>query len=826
MVVLNHMSRYHLGSREPVPGEALLTADPCGLSDADVATRVEAGLTNTLPDSSSRSLWEIFRANVFTLFNGIVAGSFLLLLLLGEWRDALFGFAAVSNAVIGVVQEYTAKRSLDRLAILTAPRARVMRNGAVQEIGVEDVVRDDVLVLRAGDQVPADALVLHGRGLEVDESLLTGESEPAGKSEGTEVLSGSSIVTGEGRATVIRVGAESFASRLTAEARRFSLVHSEIRAGLNRVLRWITWALLPVMAIVVNGQMQDQGGWQEALATGNWKRASVGAVASVIAMIPLGLVLLTSVSFAIGAVRLARGQVLIQELAAVEGLARVDVLCLDKTGTLTEGRIIFDRVHYIETEPAPGWQEVLGWFGADPNANSTARCLAAVYPDSGLKPASRVPFSSVRKWSAVTFTSSTRCAGTWFLGAPDLVLAQDSPAGDEARRTASRLVATGLRTLLLARAPLVSGTDGGEPPVPSSRVPAVLLTFRERVRPDAARTVAYFREQGVELRVISGDDPRTVSAVARNVGLTDVGFDARELPTDPGQLEDVMERETIFGRVTPTQKRDMIRALQRRGHVVAMTGDGVNDALALKEADIGVAMDTAAAATRAVARLVLLDGRFDRLPGVVAEGRRVMANVERVSMLFLTKTTYAVLLSVTFGVLQWGFPFLPRQLSVTDGITIGIPAFFLALLPNTRRYRQGFLKRSLSFAVPAGLTITVAVTVTFVMLTGTGAPVRTGLVVVLTLVALWVLLVLSRPLDRWRLLVVVAMAAALVLVLALPASVDFFDLSPLSPEQLTACLLVAAGGAAAIEATFRLRRPLLQAAPSGSGVDAGARKEL
>jgi cation-transporting ATPase E len=663
--------------------------------------------------------------------------------------------------------------------------------------------------------------MLDADSLEVDESLLTGESDPVQKAAGTEVLSGSSIVSGQGRAAVTRVGAESFASRLTAEAKRFSLVESEIRLGLDRILRWITLALLPIMAIVSNGQMQGQGGWQHAIATGTWKTASVGAVASVIAMIPLGLVLMTSVAFAVGAVRLARQKVLIQELAAVEGLARVDVLCLDKTGTLTAGRIVFDAVHGSGAEPPPGWKQALGWFGADPNANSTARCLTDPFPaDATLSPLDSVPFSSARKWSAVSFPASTPVAGTWLLGAPEIILNPGFPGADNARRTAAELASTGLRTLVLAHTPGTALTRSDEEAaLPIAPAPAVLLTFREQVRPDAAQTLSYFRDQGVGLKIISGDDPRTVAAVAREVGVdTDGGFDARELPEDPNELADVMEQHTVFGRVTPTQKKAMVRALQRRGHVVAMTGDGVNDALALKEADIGIAMDSAAAATKAVSRLVLLDGRFDRLPRVVAEGRQVIANIERVSMLFLAKTAYAVILSVTFGALLWGFPFLPRQLSTTDGITIGIPAFFLALMPNTRRYQTGFLKRSLSFAVPAGLIIALAVLSinAYALLTGhaTGPAVRTSSVLVLTLIALWALVVLSRPLNRWRVLIIGVMYAALLLLLAVQPLRNFFDFTMPGQEHLTMTALIALIGCLAIELLYRAHRRHLNTDPA------------
>ncbi|MET3934449.1 cation-transporting ATPase E [Arthrobacter sp. OAP107] len=782
--------------------------------------RVEAGSTNVVPDFSSRSLWDILRANVLTLFNAIVAGSFVLLLLLGQWRDALFGFAAISNALIGVVQEYQAKKSLDRLAVLNSPQARVLRDGVVQDIDVEDVVQDDILVLRAGDQVTADAVVLDADGLEIDESLLTGESNPVGKDAGAQVLSGSSVISGQGRATVTRVGAESFASRLTAEAKRFSLVHSEIRGGLNRVLRWVTLALLPIMAIVINGQMQNQGGWQQAIATGSWQAGAVGAVASILAMIPLGLVLMTSVAFAVGAVRLARQKVLIQELAAVEGLARVDVLCLDKTGTLTAGRIVFDAVHDIGTVTPAGWKQVLGWFGADPNANATARCLAEAFPqESADRPLSSVAFSSARKWSSVSFSAGTSPAGTWVLGAPEIVLSPRTAGPNRVLDMATVLAATGLRTLVLAHtAATIRGGRVDEPALPSALAPAVLLTFREQVRPDASRTLAFFRDQGVGLRIISGDDPRTVAAVAREVGVApDGGFDARQLPEDPEAMAELMEHQTVFGRVTPAQKKDMVRALQRRGHVVAMTGDGVNDALALKEADIGIAMDSAAPATKAVSRLVLLDGRFDRLPGVVAEGRRVIANIERVSMLFLAKTAYAVILSETFGALLWAFPLLPRQLSATDGITIGIPAFFLALMPNTRRYRPGFLKRSLSFAVPAGLitAVTVLAINTYSLLQATGtAAARTASVLVLTLVALWVLVVLSRPLNHWRMVIIGAMYAALVLLLTIPPLRDFFDFTVLRQEHLIVSLLAGLLGALAVEVLFRFHRRGLNADPA------------
>ena len=656
--------------------------------------------------------------------------------------------------------------------------------------------------------------------------LLTGESDPVAKDTGADVLSGSVIVAGHGKARVVRVGAESFASRLAADARRFSLVNSEIRNSLNRVLRWIAWAILPVAVIVVNGELQARGGWQDAMATGTWTAALVGVIASVIAMVPLGLVLLTSVAFAVGGLRLAGHNVLIQELAAVEGLARVDVLCMDKTGTLTEGGLRFDAVHQLTPSPDPGWQQALGWFASEPEANATARSLGTAFEDDGgFQSISYVPFSSSRKWSGVTFGSGNGATSTWILGAPEMILApRNSSSGDPALRAAGssdaaartaapghagvleeagEVAGTGLRTLLLAGADVPPGA-GKEPTLPHGLRPVALLTFREQTRPDARDTLEFFRAEGVELKIISGDDPRTVAAIARRVGL-DVaqGYDARSLPEDPLLLEQVMGGNIVFGRVSPDQKKDMVAALQRLGRTVAMTGDGVNDALALKTADLGIAMDSAAPATKAVARLILLDGRFDRLPEVLAEGRRVIANIERVSGLFLSKTSYSIAIAVSFGLLQWQFPFLPRQLSFTDGLTIGIPAFFLALMPNTRRYQPGFLRRSLWFSLPAGLIVAASLLVLNAVAPSAGTPapeaVRSASVLTLTVVGLWILAVVSQPLNAGRVGVLAAMCAALVALLNLPLAQDFFILSWPPTGLLLAALATGTGGGFAIE---------------------------
>ncbi len=769
------------------PAIADLAIDPLvGLSALEVAERTAAGRTNAFTADSSRSVWNIVRSNVFTLFNGIVFTCFAILLVLGRWQDAIFGLAAFANSIIGCWQEFRAKAALDKLALLNAPRARVRRAGEEVEISPAEVVEGDILVLRAGDQVTADALIVQGRALQIDESMLTGESDAVDKNRGDEALSGSIVVAGEGDAQAIRVGAESYANKFADEAKRFSLVTSELRTSIDRVLKWVSWGIGPIGLLVLNAQMMVAGGWVQAWQSGQWVQAVVNTIASLTAMIPLGLVLMTSIAFAVGAAKLAGRQVLVNELPAVEGLARVDIICLDKTGTLTAGDIEFDGAHSIGAHPlhaaASGWEVTLAWYGAARDANATARCLRVPFPQQTETTVGHyIPFSSARKWSAVSFADGP--AGTWVLGAPEMVFGDAATdASGELGRTVTELASTGRRTLVLgySATPLTEADVDGER-LPADVRAALVLTFREQVRPDAAHTLAYFRDQGVGVRIISGDNPRTVAAIARVVGL-DVadGYDARKLPDDDdAALGEILENNTVFGRVTPEQKKRIVVALQARGHTVAMTGDGVNDALAIKTADIGIAMNSGAAATKAVARLVLLDGQFSHLPDVVAEGRQVIANIERVSMLFLTKTAYATGLAILFGVLVMEFPFLPRQLSITDGLTIGIPAFFLALMPNAQRYVPGFLKRSLSFAIPSGVIIAIALTLYTrgAMALGVQEPqLRTGSTIILAIVGIWVLTVLSRPINRFKALVIGAMFIVLTAIFTIPLATEFFQL--------------------------------------------------
>ena len=759
-----------------------------GLSASEVELRRELGLDNQVNNASSRSLAAILRANVFTLFNMVSGGAFLLLLLLWQWKDALFGLAVIANVLIGAVQEFRAKRTLDKLSLLHQPKARVLRDGVEQEIATKDVVLDDLLVLRLGDQVLADAVIVDSSSLEADESMLTGESDAVLKTAGSHLLAGSGIVGGSALARVDKIGPETYASALTLEAKQFSTVSSELRSAISRVVKWISWALLPIMVLSINGQMIAAGGWSSAVASGAWVAATVSTIASVISMVPQGFVLMTSLAFAIAAATLARKNVLVQELPAVEGLARVDTICFDKTGTLTEGTIVFDELHLLPHKSMLQATEVLAVFGADQGANATTRSLNKKFNTAAdAAVTGHTPFDSTRKWSAFTFEKNGH-RETWVLGAPEFVLNRN--AHSTVLEDAAGHASAAKRTLVLAFA---SGALNEEQ-LPSHLAPAALITLHEKIRSDAAETLHYFKQQGVSVKIISGDNQDTVAALAKRAGLEfdGVGVDSRTLPDDEAALADALEKHTVFGRVTPEQKRNFVLAMQSRGHVVAMTGDGVNDALALKKADLGIAMDTGAAATKAVANMVLIDGQFSSLPSVVAEGRKVIANIERVSRLFLTKTTWSMLLTIVFGVLMWTFPYLPRQLSLIDGFTIGLPAFALALLPNPKRYEAGFLKRSLWFCVPAGIWIGLAVITLSALMKADGSwsasAAQTATSVLMGVTGVWILTLLSRPLDKWRSIILAVMVVLAALEFLLPIVQWYCGWVYLTPTQLLTAL--------------------------------------
>ena len=814
-----------------------------GLNAAQVAERVSAGRTNEYRERTSRSAAQILRANVFTIFNGILGVALVLVLALGHWADALFGFVLLLNTATGTLAEIRAKRALDRLAVLETPRAVVLRDGNETEVAVGEVVIDDVVRLRAGQQVPADGEVLISDGLEIDESILTGESRPVRPVSGAQVMSGTTVTAGTGLFRTTAVGGDAYAHRLAREARRYSLVVSELQAGTNRVLHWISWVIVPVALVLVWSQLRLSGSIAETWSSGAWRHAVVAGIAGVVSMVPQGLVLLTSVNFATASLSLARRNVLVQELPAVEVLARVDTLCLDKTGTITTGRIRLGEVQGPDGDQAPSEVlSALALLSTVGEANATADAIREGLSDlrglgeQGLKDAREpgntgssadvesVPFSSRRKWSAVRDRSGT----TWVLGAPEIVLAGHSESVlDRARQIAAQ----GVRVVALARSgsPWRSAPGEDDPRLPDHLEAAGIVILTEEIRPDAAETLAYFRQQGVDAKVISGDSPETVAAVARQAGVTAPGggelvaLDARTLPAgaggghetdeDLGRLADAVEGASVLGRVTPEQKRALVRALKSRGHVVAMTGDGVNDALALKDADLGIAMGNGAPATKAVARLVLLKGEFSALPGVVAQGRRVMANTERIASLFLAKTIYASLIAVVVSAMAVAYPFLPRQFTVVSSLTIGIPAFVLALAPSNRRYREGFLGRVLSLCVPAGLMAGAVTLSTYLWLTLTHAPraqVTTATTLVLITCGLWLLTLTARPLTSWRLGLVVLMGAIAVLGVIAPPVRAFFLLAWPTPGVWWVIALMACLAIGGIELVHLVRRRIVR----------------
>lgn len=773
-----------------------------GLTAAQVAQRVSLGQVNRVREQTSRSLAAIVRENVFTLFNAIIVGASVIVLLFGHIQDGIFGGVMVINAVIGIVSELRAKRTLDALAIVDAPRACVVRDSSAQQIPAAEVVLDDVVSLGLGDQVPVDGEALEVNGLEVDESLLTGESRPVKKQAGDRLLAGTSVVAGAGAMRATAVGADVYAQGISAAARQFTRTVSEIQASINRVLQVVSFLLVPVVVLTFWSQNRVAGA-----DGGDWRNALVLSVASIIGMIPQGLVLLTSMNFALGSATLARRGVLVQELPAVEVLARVDALCVDKTGTLTTGGI---RVRSVEVL-AGDRDQVLGALAAASadRTNATATAIAAHLEEEGapapLGPqAWGVPFSSARKWSA---WGDGRTA--WILGAPEIVIDRALEGGARALELAAGAASQGARVVALVSAPAALVEDR----LPEGRLAAAVITLEEDLRQDAAETLDYFRQQGVHVRVISGDNPTTVGALAAQAGLTAPGgggprlMDARELPEDTASEEfaRAIASHDVFGRVTPEQKRAMVGALQGRGHCVAMTGDGVNDALALKDADLGIAMGNGSQATKAIAQIVLVDSKFSVLPGVVAEGRRIIANMERVSSLFLAKTTYAAILVIITALVGWRYPFLPRQFSYIDSLTIGIPAFFLALWPNRRRYVPGFLRRTLSLAMPTGAVLAAAALTAFGIVEGPpSSRESTAAILALMVGAIWLLVITSRPLTPVKCALLTAVAVATVGGVALAPVRDFFQMVWPTPWEWAVIVGVGLCAGALIEAGQRI----------------------
>ena len=776
-----------------------------GLSDDDVAARVAEGKTNDVPTRAARSVSEIVRGNVFTRINAILGVLLIIVLSTGSVINGAFGLLIIANSAIGIIQELRAKQTLDRLAIVGQAKPLVRRQSGTQPRLPSEVVLDDVIELGPGDQIVVDGEILEEANLEVDESLLTGEADPIPKDAGDTVMSGSFVVAGTGAYRATKVGREAYAAKLAEEASKFTLVRSELRSGINKILKFITYLLIPAGLLTIYTQLfTTDAGWQQSV---------LRMVGALVPMVPEGLVLMTSIAFAVGVVRLGRRQCLVNELPAIEGLARVDVVCADKTGTLTENGM---RVSDVEKIGSSGVADVLAQLAADdPRPNASIAAIAEAYRmPPGWTATATAPFKSATKWSGASYGEH----GNWVIGAPDVLLDPASAAAAEAER----IGAQGLRVLLLGSSDL----SVDDPRAPGTVTPAALVVLEQRVRPDARDTLDFFAAQKVSIKVISGDNAVSVGAVAGSLGLHGECMDARHLPEEPAALADELESHTTFGRVRPDQKRAMVHALQSRGHTVAMTGDGVNDVLALKDADIGVAMGSGSSASRAVAQIVLLDNRFATLPHVVAEGRRVIGNIERVSNLFLTKTVYSVLLAILVGFAGLSaklfgsdpllFPFQPIHVTIAAWFTIGIPAFILSLAPNNERARPGFVRRVMTAALPSGLAVGAA-TFTSYLLAYEGraateteqTQASTAALITLLVAALWVLAVVARPYEWWRIALVAISGLAYVVIFSIPAARELFILDPSNVAITSTALGIGLLGAIAVEVIWWVQGALL-----------------
>jgi len=769
-----------------------------GLSDADVAARVADGKTNDVPTRAARSVSDIVRANVFTRINAILGVLLVIVLSTGSVINGAFGLLIVANSAIGIIQELRAKQTLDKLAIVGQAKPLVRRQSSTQPRLPSEVVLDDIIELGPGDQIVVDGDIVEENNLEVDESLLTGEADPIAKDAGDKVMSGSFVVAGSGAYRATKVGREAYAAKLSEEASKFTLVKSELRTGINKILQFITYLLWPAGLLTIYTQLftTDVG----------WRRAVLAMVGALVPMVPEGLVLMTSIAFAVGVIRLGRRQCLVNELPAIEGLARVDVVCADKTGTLTEnGMRVADLKRLDERDVG----NVLAQMAADdPRPNASMQAIAEAYKmPPGWTTTATAPFKSATKWSGMSYGDN----GNWVMGAPDVLLDPASPAAEEAEQIGAK----GLRVLLLGSSDL----PVDHPDAPGAVTPVALVVLEQRVRPDARDTLEYFASQKVSIKVISGDNAVSVGAVAGSLGLDGETMDARELPTEPHQLADTLEECTTFGRVRPDQKRAMVHAMQSRGHTVAMTGDGVNDVLALKDADIGVAMGAGSPASRAVAQIVLLDNKFATLPYVVGEGRRVIGNIERVSTLFLTKTVYSVLLAILvgcgglaskiFGSDPLLFPFQPIHVTIAAWFTIGIPAFILSLAPNTERAHRGFVRRVMTSALPAGLVVGAATFASYLAAyQGREATAQeqtqasTAALITLLVTALWVLAVVARPYEWWRVALVGVSALAYVVIFSIPLAQKTFMLDSSNLEVTSIALVIGILGATVIEVSW------------------------
>ncbi|NFO89283.1 cation-translocating P-type ATPase [Clostridium botulinum] len=742
--------------------------DFIGLSDKEVTERITEGKVNYIPKAPSRTLWQIIRANLFTSFNTINFILAIIVIIAGSPKNSIFAGVILVNTLIGIAQELRAKKTLEKLSVINEAYANVLRNGEVKKIPLEKIVLDDILYLDTGAQILADCEVISSVELEVDESMLTGESDSIIKYSDDKLFSGSFVVAGEAYAKVTSVGKETYASRLAEEAKKFKLINSELQNAINKIFRVIIWIIIPLSILLTVTQLM--------INNVTWQQASIGTVAGIIGMIPEGLVLLTSATFIVAIVKLAKYDTLVQELCSTEVLARVDVLCLDKTGTLTEGNLKLVDIKNISNIKSEDIDTVLAALIHNlPSNNATQKAILERYKEfnNNLECTNKIVFSSKRKWGGATFKD----LGTWVMGAPEIILNKEY---SDIKSLVDEEAAKGRRVLLLAKVKnnKLNHKLSGEIEA------TALILIEDIIRQQAPDVLDYFNKQDVEVKIISGDNPLTVSTVAKKAGVNgwENAIDARNLPENEDKFNEMIKNNTVFGRVTPHQKKRIVKSLQTLGHTVAMTGDGVNDVLALKESDCGIAMANGSDATKAVAQLVLLKSDFSALPKVVEEGRKQINNLERVAELFLSKTVYSIILALVFSLLFLPFPVLPIQMSLVGSCAIGIPAFFLALLPNEGGVKKGFLHRILTVSIPNGIFLALFTTLTFVISLYVGTSIeysRTLALLMFAGVSMIILLKVSRPLTTFKFCLVVLMFGIVVIAFITPIGRVIFTLEKL-----------------------------------------------
>lgn len=735
-----------------------------GLTDEEVRQRVEEGFTNRTDISTDKTTKEIVVSNVFTYFNLIFLVITILLIMVGSFRNLTFLPIIIGNTVIGIVQEIRAKKTLEKMSLLNAPRADVIRNGSVKQISTEELVKDDVILLTAGKQICADAVVISGN-IQVNESLLTGEADEVEKTEGSTLMSGSFVVSGECYARLEKVGNESYISKLSLEAKSMGgKEQSEMIRSINLIVKWVGIVIIPIGLILF---------WQSHFVNGESITKSVtSTVAAIIGMIPEGLYLLTTVALALSTMKLARKKVLLHDMKSIETLARVDVLCVDKTGTITEPDMKLKEIFLCKNSGADGTQTaltldelkslILDYANASVDNNATMLALKAYAADTLTNNTSALhrtavsqqAFSSSLKYGSVTFSD-----GTYLLGAPEFIMHEDFARIEE---EIIPYADKGDRVLLFARYDGENVENG----INGSVTPLGFVALANPIRENAVKTFEYFKSQGVAIKVISGDNPRTVSRIAIQAGIESAEsfVDAATLDTED-KIADAVNKYTVFGRVTPKQKKQLVKALQAKGHTVAMTGDGVNDILAMKDADCSVAMASGSEAAAQAAQVVLLDSDFAHMPDVVYEGRRVVNNIQRSASLFLVKNIFSLLLSLFSVILMVTYPLEPAQVSLISMFTIGVPGFLLALEQNKDRIKGHFITNVMLKALPGGLTDVIAVGALVVcgeVFCISDASIGTIATLVLSVVGFMILFKISEPLNGMKYAVIIGNIAGLV----------------------------------------------------------------